>query len=113
LVSLLAVLAGSSSAAGVCEGSPADTGTTVSGPVLEIPDGASLCVALGPSRSTWIPVQLATLTSSRSALMAAAFGKNATCIVEPDGHGQCLIEGVPLGDALRSPALASIAMSWR
>jgi hypothetical protein len=45
--------------------------------------------------------------------MAAAFGKNATCIVESDGHGQCLIEGVPLGGALQSLALAKIAMSWR
>jgi hypothetical protein len=117
LISLLAVLgsalAVSAADANACQGPRATPGTVVRGPVLEIPDGSSLCVALGVSRSTWVPINVAHLGADRAMLMAVAFGRNATCVVGADGRGQCRIEGAALADGLRDPEARKIATSWR
>ena len=117
LMSLLAVLgsalAASAADAGVCQGPRANPGAVVRGPVLEIPDGTSLCVALGVSRSTWVPIDVSRLGADRAMLMAAAFGRTATCVVGADGRGQCRIEGAALADGLRDPEIRKIATSWR
>ena len=75
----------------------------IHGPVLEIPDSATLCIALDQPPRTWVPVSLRHLATTRPALMAAAFGQNATCIMGINGTGRCRIEGRPLAGELRRP----------
>jgi hypothetical protein len=45
--------------------------------------------------------------------MAAAFGKNATCLFGADGQAECVIEGQPLAEVLGQPALTKAAFAWR
>ena len=99
--------------AGSCPGGPAPNGAVVHGPVLQIPDPASLCIAQGPSPSTWIRVRLARASQTYPLLMAAAFGKNAVCKVGLDGRGVCAIEGQPLDAELRRPETVVASLSWR
>ena len=119
LALLSVALAGSASfgavdaVAGGCPGGPARTGAVVHGPVLEIPDASSLCVAQGQSPSTWVMVRLAHASDSYRLLMAAAFGKNAVCFVGHDGLGACDIEDQPLDLELRRPEASEASLSWR
>jgi len=106
-------LVASSAGAAPCPGSQAAPGAMVHGPVLEAPDGSSLCVATGEAPAAWIAVNVAWLKTTRSALMAAAFGRNATCLIGPDGSGECAIEGVSLAAELRQPELIRAAATWR
>ena len=106
-------LPGPSARAEVCQGPPAQPGAVVHGPVLQVPDGSSLCVAPTPSVSTWVLIELAHPQATRSLLMAAAFGKNATCTVDSEGKGRCVIEGISLDEELRSPVILTAAASWR
>src|ERR1700722_11354249 len=99
--------------AGTCPGGPAPRGAEVHGPVLEIPDASSLCVALGQSPSTWVRVRLAHPSDTHPLLMAAAFGKNAVCFVGHDGLGVCDIEDQPLDAELRRPETIEASLSWR
>jgi hypothetical protein len=46
-------------------------------------------------------------------LMAAAFGKDASCTVGVDGLAACEIEGRPLAEALSDPAVIATSGSWR
>ena len=46
-------------------------------------------------------------------LMAAAFGKNATCVIGPDRLGDCMVEGKPLAVALHQPEIVDAAYAWR
>ena len=88
-------------------------GEVLHGPVLEIPDASSLCIALGASPAAWVSVQLPNLGVTRSALMAAAFGKNATCVVGADLRATCNVEGKRLTDQLHRPAILRAALAWR
>lgn len=99
--------------AGGCPGGPAPNGVMVRGPVLEIPDASSLCVAMGESPSTWVRVGLAHASDTYPLLMAAAFGKNAVCFVGHDGLGVCDIEDQPLNQELRRPETIKASLSWR
>ena len=99
--------------AGSCPGGPAPKGAVVHGPVLEIPDASSLCVALGAAPSTWVGVRLSHASYSYPLLMAAAFGKNAVCVVGRDGLGVCDIEDQPLDLELRRPETIEASLSWR
>jgi hypothetical protein len=116
---LSAALAGSASfgavdaVAGGCPGGPAPNGAVVRGPVLEILDASSLCVAEGQSPSTWVTVRLAHASDTYRLLMAAAFGKNAVCSVGHDGLGVCDIEDQPLDLELRRPETIDASLSWR
>jgi hypothetical protein len=101
------------SAETVCQGPAPDAHAAVHGPVLAVPDASSLCVATGVSPSAWVRISLAQLQTTRSALMAAAFGKNATCVVDADGHGACVVEGRPLAETLHSPEIVKAAYDWR
>jgi hypothetical protein len=96
-----------------CLGQPPSVGAVVHGPVLDIPDRLSLCVARGASPSTWVAVQLPSLGVTRAALMAAAFGKTATCVVAPSGRADCMIEGRRLADELQRPEVIKAASAWR
>jgi hypothetical protein len=102
---------GDVSAADVCGGTQPHRGAVLHGPILDIPNSTTLCVALGPLPSAWVAVHPRTIAATRSALMAAAFGKNATCTVDGDGEADCLIEGRPLTEALTRPHVDAAA--WR
>jgi acetyl esterase/lipase len=106
-------LAAAGAMAGSCPGGPAPTGVVVRGPVLEIPDASSLCIAKGQSPSTWVRVRLARASRTYPLLMAAAFGKNAVCTVRHNGRGICDIEGQPLDMELKRPQTIEASLSWR
>jgi hypothetical protein len=112
-VTIGSALAAAPARAEICQGPRAAPGAVIHGPVLQIPDGASLCVAPTPSASTWVLIELAHPQATRSLLMAAAFGKNATCTVDSAGKGRCVIEGTSLDEELRSPVILKAAASWR
>jgi len=112
-MALAASLAARAASAGDCPGGPAPNHAVVHGPVLEIPDASSLCVAQGPSPSTWIRVRLARPSGTYPLLMAAAFGKNAVCNVGADGRGVCDIEGRSLDAELRRPETIAASLAWR
>jgi hypothetical protein len=99
--------------AGACGADPPAAGAVLHGPVLEIPDASSLCIALQQSPTTWVAVQLPNLGVTRAALMAAAFGKNATCVVGADLRADCRIEGKRLVDQVRRRAVLRAAVAWR
>ena len=98
-------------AASPCQGKPIQSGGFVRGPVLEILDARTVCVARTPT--DWVPVTLIQPAQSRPALMAAAFGKTATCVVGADGKAECVIDGTPLGVILRQPTLQKAAVNWK
>lgn len=107
----LAMHPAAAQAASPCQGKPLQAGGFVRGPVLEILDARTVCVARTPT--DWVAVPLIQPAQSRPALMAAAFGKTATCVVGKDGRGECVIEGAPLGAVLRQPTLQKTAQAWR
>jgi hypothetical protein len=113
LTAATAILAGAASAADICQGPAPASHVAIHGPVLAVPDGSSLCVATDASPSTWIRIPLSHLQTTRPALMAAAFGKNATCVVDARGRGSCVIEGQSLAAALHQPELVETAADWR
>jgi len=114
MIAVLAAAFASRAAAGeICEGAAPSAQGTVHGPVLAVPDASSLCVATGISPSTWVRIPLDRLQATKAALMAAAFGKNATCAVNADGRGVCVVEGKPLAELLHSPEIVKAAYDWR
>ena len=98
---------------GACGTQQPFAGEVLHGPVLDIPDASSLCIARGTSPTAWVAVQLPNLGVTRSALMAAAFGKNATCVVGADLKASCVVEGKRLVDQLHRPAILRAASGWR
>lgn len=104
--------------AGVCEAPLPKPGEVVKGPVLHVEDGETLCVAEGFEPSKWIRLQVVDGAGlPRSALMAAAFGKDAVCKVESVGEGRaiasCAIEERPLAALLQQPEIMKAAGGWR
>jgi len=97
----------------VC-GAPAPAaGAVLHGPVLEIPNGSTLCIATGASPAQWTAVSLAQIKTSRAVLMAAAFGQNATCTIGQDGAADCRIEGASLAQQIQRPEILKASMQWR
>ena len=73
-----------------CTAAAPDRGQEISGPVLEVIDGRTLCVALGPTPDQWVRVRLADVgpDASRAALVAAVFARQLDCMTigrEADG----------------------------
>ncbi len=108
-----ATLAGAARSAAICQGPQPASRVAIHGPVLAVPDGSSLCIATGTSPSAWVRIPLSHLQVTRPALMAAAFGKNATCVVDAQGRGSCVIEGQSLAAALHQPEMVDAALDWR
>jgi hypothetical protein len=113
LSTILLMAASPAVAQGVCHGAAPAPGASIHGPVLEIPDGKSLCIALNTSPDSWVRVDVAQLNASRPQLMAAAFARNATCQIGHDGGAVCTIDGEPLAARLQQPWLIEAAMAWR
>lgn len=117
----LAVLfLGAPALAEICRASPPATGQTVTGPVLHVIDGRTLCLAQGPTPDQWIPLRispaLAVLPIDRDRLMAAAFSQSLTCRVTGGGAvrtASCTVSGRPLEALLTEPATISQAKTWR
>ncbi len=107
--------AGASEASGMsaCPGPAPMAGALIHGPVLDIPDAATLCVATGAAPAAWVGVPVARLQTSRAVLMAAAFGQTATCVIGADGAGACSIDSESLADKVRRPEIVKAAMQWR
>src|SRR4051812_16540882 len=64
-----------------CTAAAPAQGQQLTGVVLQVIDGATLCVAHGPLPSQWVLVRLAGPQDihARGALMAAAFAKQVIC----------------------------------
>ncbi len=112
VLGLLALRPTHAQAASVCQGRPAESGRSVRGPILEIIDARTVCVALSPDPADWAQVTLIQPALSRPALMAAAFGKTATCVVGDDGRAECVVDGAPLTTLLSQPTLQKTAARW-
>lgn len=111
--------------AGVCGGQAPAVGAQLKGPVLHVIDGQHMCVALGASPSSWVAVQVldprvvraSTADDAKGRLMAAAFARDAVCVITGDNGGRataaCMIEGEQLGARLNQPEIAKAAHIWR
>jgi glucose/arabinose dehydrogenase len=102
-----------------CTAAAPAAGATFTGTVLQVIDGRTLCVAFGPSPDQWVRVRLtdAGVGPPRGALMAVAFAKEVTCVVQaPDGEGVtavCVVDGHSVGQAASQPDAATQATDWR
>lgn len=103
-----------------CRAPAPAAGTTVSGPVLHVIDGRTLCIAQGPTPERWIPLRisptLAALPVDRERLMAAAFSRSLTCRIGGGGPvrtATCTLAGRPLLALLAEPATITQAKTWR
>jgi len=106
--------------AAICSASPPPPGAVIKGPVLHVEDGETLCIGTGFEPSKWVPLKVADAAGEaipKSALMAAAFGKDAVCRVTAVADGQavasCTIEARPLAMLLRRPEVLKAAGEWR
>ena len=88
---------------------------TFSGPVVEVIDGDSLCVAVGPrTGADWVEVRLADFfapelstasgRSAKAALTRIAYGKHATCVAGAGTYdriaARCRVNGQAIGDLM-------------
>lgn len=103
-----------------CRAPAPAAGQTVSGPVLHVVDGATLCIAQGPTPDQWIPLRISpapmTLPADRERLMAAAFSQSLTCRIVGGGTvkaAACTVGGRPLDAVLAQPATMTQAKAWR
>jgi len=91
----------------------------VAGPVLQVIDGRTLCVARGPTPDQWVRVRLSDIhdREARSALMAAAFAKTVFCGTagrdDQGVVGRCILDGATLGQLVQSQEIHAQAASWR
>ncbi|HEY5411972.1 MAG TPA: hypothetical protein VIJ94_14715, partial [Caulobacteraceae bacterium] len=96
---------------------PADG--VIAGPVLQVIDGRTLCVANGPTPDRWVRVRLSDVHNreGRTALMATAFAKDVVCgATSRDDEGivgRCILGGASLGQLVRSQEIHVQAASWR
>ncbi|WP_296453189.1 nuclease [Phenylobacterium sp.] len=121
---LLALALGGTARAATCGGEPPADAAEFRGPVLEVLDGESLCVALGADPSSWVPVRLAdapmkvsTAPASRGALMAASFGQDVTCrVTGRDQAGlvaQCVGDRGSVGRLSQAADVVKAGLAWR
>ncbi len=111
--------------AGVCGGQAPAVGAQLKGPVLQVIDGQHMCVATDASPSTWVEVQVvdpalvraSSADDAKGRLMAAAFARDAVCVITGVAKGRaiaaCTIEGERLGARLNQPEVIKAAQIWR
>ncbi len=102
-----------------CTAAAPARGAVLHGPVLHVLDGVTLCVAMGATPDTWVPLKLANAPegASRGALMAVAFSQNVTCRVL-GGSGaariaDCRLNDRPLAEQVEDPGAIQAGLSWR
>lgn len=107
-----------------CGGPTPAVGDQIKGPVLHVIDGQRLCVAVDASPTTWVELQLdagivraSDGGDAKARLMAAAFARNAVCVITGRSGGRataaCTIEGESLSARLNQPAVTKAAQAWR
>ena len=120
------LMAAGSAHAAICTG-VAPVGGVLRGPVLQVEDGATLCVALGAMPETWVrltladapaanPIQRASNTDEnpRGTLMAVAFGQTVDCRLQADGRALCTLQdGRSVGTLLQTRAAWAAGRAWR
>lgn len=121
----LALVATEAQAKGpVCGGATPEVGAQIRGPVLHVTDGERLCVAVDASPASWVEVQVdAGLVrasnggDAKGRLMAAAFARNAVCVVTGRSGDRataaCTIDGERLSARLNQPTVTKAAQAWR
>ena len=94
-------------------------GATFSGPVVNVIDGDSLCVAVGEGHQNWVEVRLADFFApesrdvggvhAKSALERIALGRQAVCVAGLRTYdriaARCRIDGQPIGDSMRQAGI--------
>jgi endonuclease YncB( thermonuclease family) len=95
-------------------------GSSFGGPVVDVIDGDSLCVAVGPRRGIdWVEVRLAdfyapefdsrTGPAAFAALKRIALGRQANCVAGVGTYdriaARCQINGQPIGDLMRAAGI--------
>ncbi|MGA0602425.1 hypothetical protein ACO2Q3_17075 [Caulobacter sp. KR2-114] len=93
-------------------------GQAFEGVVLHVVDGATFCLAQGPTPDRWIRVRLSGgETGGRRALMAAAFARSLVCVASRDAgqavEATCFVSGSNLTALSRDPAVLAQAADWR
>jgi len=128
LAVLLFVVQAGRAAADPCEAIPEEGpmpayltfGATFSGPVVDVLDGDSLCVAVGPEHKDWVEVRLADFyapesreaagATAKAALQQIALGRTAVCVASMRTHdrvaARCQLGGRPIGDLMREAHIA-------
>jgi hypothetical protein len=103
-----------------CRAPAPAVGQTVSGPVLHVIDGRTLCLAQGPTPDRWIALRISpawtALPADRQRLMAATFSRSLTCRITGGGAvktATCTLAGRPLEALLTEPATITQAKTWR
>ena len=104
-----------------CRGATPSVGQVVSGPVMHVLDGQTLCVAQGPTPDHWIALRISPsmtpLPADRERLMAATFARSLRCeILGGAGAARraaCTLDGRPLDAVLAEPATITQAKTWR
>ena len=104
-----------------CRAPTPPVGQVVSGPVMHVLDGQTLCVALGPTPDRWIPLRISPsvtpLPADRERLMAATFSRSLRCeILGGAGavrRATCTLDGRSLDAVLSEPATITQAATWR
>ena len=119
-VGFAALTLGAPALAQTCRAPAPAVGQTISGPVLHVIDGRTLCIARGPTPDEWIPLRISpaapALPVDRERLMAAAFSQSLTCTVTGGGlvkAATCTLAGRPLQMLLTEPATVTQANAWR
>jgi len=103
-----------------CRAPAPAVGRTVSGPVLHVIDGRTLCLAQGPRPDQWIPLRITpaapALPVDRQRLMAATFSQSLTCRITGDRgpvkSAICTVSGQALDTLLTEPATITQAKAW-
>ncbi|CAN5194506.1 hypothetical protein BH10PSE4_BH10PSE4_38690 [soil metagenome] len=120
-LAIIALTVAAPALAETCRGPAPAVGQMVSGPVMHVLDGRTLCVAQGPTPDQWIPLRIsssvALMADDREKLMATAFAQSLRCEVT-GGRGAtrtaaCTLEGRPLDSLLADPAVVTLAKAWR
>jgi len=102
-----------------CTAAAPRVGDSLSGPVLQVVDARTVCVALGPLPSQWVQVVIADskTDATRGGLMAAAFAQDVQCVVTGEAgaavRAVCLADGVSVGRLADSPDSRMQASAWR
>ncbi len=112
---------GAPALAQTCRAPAPAVGGTVTGPVLHVIDGRTLCIAQGPTPDHWIPLRISpsapVLPVDRERLMAATFSQSLTCRITgaqgPVKTASCTVAGRSLEALLTEPATVTQAKSWR
>lgn len=102
-----------------CLASAPAVGSEFGGPVLQVIDDQTLCVARGTDPSQWVQVRLprAQRAETRGDLMAASFARNVTCKtlrrVEEGVIAACAVDGENVGRMTRTRAVKAAGLNWR